>query len=93
MRVTSKGQFTVPKQVRDALGLGPGSDVGVVENERGEFVLVNLDARPNENKGKKLARHLREMGARAREEGWASGLTTEDIMDMTRGPFNDVDSH
>jgi len=30
-RVTSKGQITIPKEVREKLGLSPGEDVGFVE--------------------------------------------------------------
>lgn len=90
MRITSKGQVTVPKDIRDNLGLKPGSEVGIERNERGEFVLVNLDARRNECAGERLVRQLTELGERARREGWASGLTTEEIMEMTRGPFDDV---
>lgn len=56
MRVTSKGQVTVPKEIRDNLSLKPGSEVGIERNERGEFVLVNLDARRNENAGERLVR-------------------------------------
>lgn len=37
-RVTSKGQVTVPKRVRDRMGLRPGDTVDFVEKE-GEFHL------------------------------------------------------
>ncbi len=90
MRVTSKGQVTVPKEIRDNLGLKPGSEVGIERNERGEFVLVKLDARRNENAGERLVRQLEELGERARREGWASLLTTDEIMEMTRGSSDDV---
>ena len=32
-RVTSKGQVTIPKKVRDKLGVRPGEDVGFEEKE------------------------------------------------------------
>lgn len=38
--LTSKGQVTIPKQVRDALDLGPGSEVEFAVNHDGEVVLV-----------------------------------------------------
>jgi len=31
MRVTEKGQVTIPKAIRDRLGIGPGSEVDFVE--------------------------------------------------------------
>jgi len=37
--VTAKGQITIPKQIRDSAGLGPGSEVDVVVNHEGEVVL------------------------------------------------------
>ena len=38
-KITSKGQITLPKQVRDRLGLGPGDEVEFVE-EDSRFVLT-----------------------------------------------------
>ena len=32
-KVTSKGQVTIPKKVRDSLGVHPGEDVGFEERE------------------------------------------------------------
>jgi AbrB family looped-hinge helix DNA binding protein len=37
-KVTSKGQITVPKDVREALGLSPGDELEFVE-EDGQFLL------------------------------------------------------
>ena len=37
--LTSKGQITIPKSVRDALKLQQGDKVEFVENEQHEFVL------------------------------------------------------
>ena len=39
MRVTSKGQVTIPKKVREVLGIGPKSEVDFVE-ENGRVYLV-----------------------------------------------------
>ncbi len=39
--LTVKGQVTIPKRVRDALGLKPGDEVDFVVDERGEVVLRN----------------------------------------------------
>ena len=90
MRVTSKGQVTIPKDVREKLGIEPGTDVGFRE-EDGRIVLVNEDQPLEESPGAVLVRQLKELGARARREGFASGLTADEIMEMTRGPFDDVE--
>jgi AbrB family looped-hinge helix DNA binding protein len=37
--ITSKGQITIPKSVREALKLQQGDKIEFVENERHEFVL------------------------------------------------------
>ena len=37
--VTSKGQITIPLEVRTKLGLKPGDRVLFVEGENGEFIL------------------------------------------------------
>lgn len=38
--VTSKGQITIPAQVRTALGIDPGDKVEFVELEKGQFAMV-----------------------------------------------------
>ena len=43
--LTSKGQVTIPKKVRDALDLAPGSVVEFVVNREGEVVLQRAKAR------------------------------------------------
>ena len=37
--LTSKGQVTIPKQIRDALNLGVGSAIDFAVNRNGELVL------------------------------------------------------
>ena len=73
MRVTSKGQVTIPKAVRDRLGIREGSRVEFAE-ENGRFYLVRKE-------------NIHEIRARiASVVGTAdAGLTTADIMRMTRG--------
>ena len=44
-RLTSKGQVTIPKKVRDALKLVPGTGVVFDVNGDGEVVLRKADAR------------------------------------------------
>ena len=86
MRLTEKSQDTVPKRVRDALGIGPGSEVDFDVDEAGaRLVKIPQD----ESRGQQMVRLLQEAGKRLPR----SGLTTDEIMEMTRGPFDDVDSH
>lgn len=71
--VTSKGQVTIPKPVRDRLGIVPGSSVDFELASDGRVVLVNLnDARP--------ASRFAALRGRA-----GPGLSTEEIMSLTRG--------
>jgi antitoxin PrlF len=37
-KITSKGQVTIPKKVRDKLGVHPGEDVGF--EEKGDLILI-----------------------------------------------------
>lgn len=75
MRITSKGQVTIPKAVREAAGLLPGTDVEFVI-EDGE-VKVRRSAR-QPTPGQELVEHLRRAGK-------DFTMTTDEIMRMTRG--------
>lgn len=71
--VTSKGQVTIPKRVRDLLGIRPGSRLDFQRADDGRIVLV------------KLGRH-RHPSRLARLRGHAGkGPGTDEIMAMTRG--------
>ena len=45
-KMTTKGQVTIPKRLRDRLGLKPGSDVDfeLTEDGRADSVLITRDA-------------------------------------------------
>ena len=49
--VTSKGQITIPVQVRNKLGLGTGDRVEFVELEKGEFAIIAATRSIRELKG------------------------------------------
>jgi antitoxin PrlF len=49
--VTSKGQITIPKAVRDALGLEAGDRVEFVETAKGVFEMVAASRDVRELKG------------------------------------------
>jgi AbrB family looped-hinge helix DNA binding protein len=44
--LTSKGQVTIPKRIRDALNLAPGSVVDFAVNSEGDVVIHKVGARP-----------------------------------------------
>lgn len=45
--MTSKGQVTIPKRVRDRLGLKAGAEVEFIERENGEVVLTAAVSQPD----------------------------------------------
>jgi AbrB family looped-hinge helix DNA binding protein len=72
-RVTRKGQVTIPKRVRDHLGIGPGSVVEFEVADDGRIVLVNPGAAAKPSRFEKL-------------RGTApTKLTTDELMAMLRG--------
>jgi AbrB family looped-hinge helix DNA binding protein len=87
MRLTEKSQVTVPKHVRDALGIGPGSEIEFEIDAQGARLVPVASAPEGETRGQRMVRLLREAGRRLPR----SGLTGDEIMEMTRGPFDDVD--
>ena len=73
MRVTEKGQVTIPKGLRDALAIGAGTEV---EFERREDVIVLRKAKTSTERGTRLAERLRGRGD--------IKMTTDEIMALTR---------
>ena len=72
-RVTRKGQVTIPKRVRDYLGIEPGSMVDFDVTADGQIVLINRDATPKPDRFEKL-------------RGTApTKLTTDELMALLRG--------
>jgi len=87
LRVTEKGQVTIPKHIRDKAGIRPGTEVDF-RLEDGRVVVLKRLA--NESVRRKRGREILDYLDRMR--GTAnSGLTTDEIMEMTRGPFDDID--
>lgn len=71
--VTAKGQVTIPKAVREFLGIAPGSSVDFVRAPDGRIVLVRADRKQPPTRFAKLRGHAGE------------GLNTDAIMALTRG--------
>ena len=77
MRITSKGQVTIPQAIREQAGLMPNTEVDFVWD--GEFVyLVKGTAARKPTRGQLLVDHLRRHGA-----GFT--MTTDELMALTRG--------
>lgn len=51
--LTVKGQVTIPKHVRDALGLAPGMAVDFAINHDGQLVLQKAESAARASKGRK----------------------------------------
>lgn len=74
MRVTEKGQVTIPKKLRDRFGIGAGSEVEFVDAD-GELVVRKLDG--GHGRGARLAARLRGRGD--------VPSSTDELMALTRG--------
>ena len=73
--VTSKGQVTIPKKVRDFLGLVPGSAVDFEVSGEGEVTL-----RPAGRASRRAKSPFAKLRGRATVK-----MRTEDILALTRG--------
>ncbi|HEX6909546.1 MAG TPA: AbrB/MazE/SpoVT family DNA-binding domain-containing protein [Longimicrobium sp.] len=74
MRITTKGQVTIPVHIRERLGLLPNTEVEFVMD--GDAVRLQK-AQAGSRRGRRIVEHMR---GRA-----TSGMTTDEIMALTRG--------
>lgn len=77
MRITSKGQVTIPIEIRERLSLLPETEVDFVVDGR-EVRIVRRVARSSEGRGAKTVRRLRGTGG--------VRMTTDEILALTRKP-------
>ena len=74
--LTLKGQVTIPKHIRDALGLMPGAQLDFAVNSQGEVILQKAAANAGSSKDRfELARGKAQIK-------WK----TKDLMKLLRGP-------
>ena len=73
MRVTIKGQVTIPQKIRDKLGITPSTEVDFIEEEDGRVVLVK---RKEEKAPTRKFSRLRGLAT--------VKMTTDEIMKLTR---------
>lgn len=71
--VTSKGQVTIPKAVRDMLGIKPGSKVEFRRASNGGVLLLRADGNTPPSRFGLLKGHAGE------------GMDTDSVMALTRG--------
>ena len=76
MRITSKGQVTIPLAIREQLGLLPDTEVEF-EVDRDAVRMKPATAPRRMNRGSALVEHMRGRGTRR--------ITTDEIMRLTRG--------
>lgn len=83
--ITVKGQVTIPKQIRDSLGLIAGSKVEFTLNERGEYVV--LPAVGTKKSRKSVVAKSRFDTVRGTAN--MSGMSSNEYMNLIRGYEND----
>ena len=76
MRITSKGQVTIPQEIREQLGLLPNTEVEF-SIDRGAVRITKATRPGARTRGREIVEHMRGRGT--------SGLTTDQIMKLTRG--------
>ena len=77
MRITTKGQVTIPQAIREAAGLLPHTEVEFVMDDQGVRLVKTSQDGPRPDRGKMLVALLRGRGDHV--------MTTDEIMALTRG--------
>lgn len=86
MRMTSKGQVTIPKHVRESAGIKPGAELDVVYDKG----VVKILRQKQRNAGEA---HRQYETWLKRVKGTAtSALSTDDILKATRGRDSGISS-
>jgi AbrB family looped-hinge helix DNA binding protein len=76
MRLTSKGQVTIPQSIREKLGLLPDTEVEFTID--GDAVRITKARRSAaRSRGRAIVEHMRGRGTRT--------MTTDELMRLTRG--------
>ena len=78
MRITSKGQVTIPARIREEAGFLPDTEVEFIAAGRGEVRLVKATKKTTrKSRGQLLVEHMRGKGT--------GKMTTDEIMALMRG--------
>jgi AbrB family looped-hinge helix DNA binding protein len=79
MRITAKGQVTIPAYIRERTGLLPHTDVSFRIDKRGEVVVSRSKSKgaKKPSRGEMIVKRLTGTGT--------INMTTDEIMALTRG--------
>ena len=77
MRITSKGQVTIPLHIRQRAGLLPGTEIDFQLDDDGAVRLVRPERQPT---NEALARAIARLRGKA-----DTSMSTEELMALTRG--------
>lgn len=78
MRITSKGQVTIPVRIREEAGFLPNTEVEFITSGRGEVRLVKATKKTaRKSRGELLIEHMRGKGT--------GKMNTDEIMALMRG--------
>jgi AbrB family looped-hinge helix DNA binding protein len=77
MRITSKGQVTIPADIRERAGLMPHTEVDFEFDGR-VVRIVRAKAKKKPSRGERIVAHLRARGG-------TITMSTDEIMKLTRG--------
>ncbi len=84
MRVTEKGQVTIPKEIRDRLNIGPGSEVDFIADDKGARLVVVAS-------GSEMSEDDFETWLKSRSGSFdTGGMTADEFMEFLRGPRDDL---
>ena len=83
MRITSKGQVTIPQGIREELGLHPNTEVEFAV-EKGRAVL--LPKKGVLSRGARIVKHLRESGA------GKMNMSSKELMALLRDEPDELDA-
>lgn len=78
MRITTKGQVTIPQAIRETAGLMPGTDVTFRIEAGAVRLLKTTKPAPRATRGQKLVAGFRGKGD--------FRMTTDEVMALMRGP-------
>jgi AbrB family looped-hinge helix DNA binding protein len=88
MKITTKGQVTIPGEIRAALGLLPHTEV-VFELRGGEAVIrkaaVGGESGAGRPRGRRIVAHLE-----AHRHLWKGDVGTDELLRLLRGPPPEV---
>jgi len=84
MRITAKGQVTIPRELRERAGLMPGTDVQFRLDGNKVLLEKSRPGRRRTSRGQALVAGLRGKGS--------FGRATDEIIALMRGPAADDDA-